>query len=205
MRDLPPYHLCNCVDGFYKNTTHKCRCACSAWCMTVSRRCRHVANKSCVAWQVQKLPNDFGELSNPCYCISQQLTNVRLTEFEQIDRVSFSVFNGQICPARLLPCPLVVDEFGRVAGDRDWWFTVYCRSAVGYLVPQYRGDTLGPLGNKNGPFLGQLVKNNDHICAFRKPFQNFGKIRFFTFQIRGQTVSFPNWLWARIAYVYGPS
>ena len=58
---------------------------------------------------------------------------------------------------------------------------IYCRAAraVGYLVAQYRGPASERLGNKNGAFLGQLVEKNDHKYAFRKPFQNFGKIRIF--------------------------
>ena len=41
------------------------------------------------------------------------------------------------------------------------------------------GLHLGFWGTKMVPFFGQLVENNDYKYAFRKPFQNFGKIRIF--------------------------
>ena len=97
------------------------------------------------------------------------------------------------------------DRGWRVGGGRLMvYITVYCRAQLACSVAHYRGATSGPSRNKNGPILGQLVENNNHKYAFRKPFQNFGKIRIFVqFQIRGQTVSYPNRLWTHIAYT-GP-
>ena len=116
------------------------------------------------------------------------------------DRVSLRVSNGRIRPGRLMPFPLVVDELGRGGCDaegrwRGLMFTVYCRAqrVQWDALWHNRGPASGPSENKNGPFWGQLVKNNDRKYAFRKSFKNFGKIRIFVrFRIRSQTISYPN-------------
>ena len=90
----------------------------------------------------------------------------------------------------------------------DYWCALRYQksrsSALLYRIVHVGGKNPGSPGDKNGPFLGRLVENDDHKYAWGKPFENFGKIRIFVrFRIRGQTSSPPKRSWAHIAYT-GP-
>ena len=177
------------------NTTRECCCARSAWCVVASRRCMNGANKSsspdrlrnCQTTLVSQATHVIAFRDSSRARVSQYSNRQGVVEGLQWPNSSgetdpFSSCRGRFRPRRL-----------RCGGWRRLMFyglLPRAARAVGRLVAQYRGPASGPSGNKNGPFLGQLVKNNDRKYAFRKPFENFGKIRIFLrFRIRGQTGS----------------